>query len=141
MPIENEADPEENLQVSDSRLSKSTTNLINVGQYCTPTMSTTSLHLSQSTKGGNVVLPMKDLANYHQEAMLGGLLKGVYQKLEEIEQKSVTKLEEIIERRKVQDKETERQVAKSITEMQETIKLQRRETRRRLERLEKKTNP
>ena len=64
--------------------------------------------------------------------MLHESLIGISQKIEEME----TQITKATEKNKEQCKQTE----KHMKEMKETIKLQHRETRRRLERLEKKTN-
>ena len=65
--------------------------------------------------------------------MLNESLKGISQKFEEEIRTQSRKTTE-------QNKEQCKEIEKHMKEMKETMKLQHRETRRRLERLEKKTN-
>ena len=68
------------------------------------------------------------------------LVDKVHQQLEEIKQNNETQFRQIVDKNNEQYKGTEKRLGKNIKEIQEAIKLQHRETRRRFERLENKTN-
>ena len=69
--------------------------------------------------------------------VLDDSLKGISEKLEEMERINETRFRKTFEKNREQCKETEKRIREEI---KEAMKLQHRETRRRLERLEKKTN-
>ena len=66
-------------------------------------------------------------------------LDTIYQQLEEISQNNVSQYRKISEKNK-ECQETKKRLEKNVKEMNETMKLQHSETRRRLDRLEKKSN-
>ena len=72
--------------------------------------------------------------------MLNEALQGVHLQLEEIKQANATQFRQNFANNTARCKETETHVENRLKEMNETIKIQHRETRRRFERLEKKTN-
>ena len=72
--------------------------------------------------------------------MLQESLDGVYSQLDEIKQDNATQFKKIFENSKEEGDQADNRVENSLKEMKEAIKIQHRETRRRLENLEKKTN-
>ena len=153
-----ESDPEENLQVAQSNYDESTEN-VDVFYLChaesTP-IANQSLRnpneLSTKTLPGMVVSSsdfetMSKNCTDRFSCSSFALLKDMKDQLEEIQKMNSTQFGEMrktIERNKVQYNKqymyTEKMVEKNYKDVQDAMKLQHRETRRRLERLENKTN-
>ena len=148
VPSERETEEAYDVQVSKLKRDKISNNVISASSYRAPVTSTTKLNISVSNEEGfkylhngnersNVLKQMLEATAKDQNDILKESLESVYRKLEEIEQNNANQFRKITE----QNKETEQHVDKSLKEMKETMKLQHRETRRRLDKCEEKTNP
>ena len=152
--VSSERETEEAYDVHVSKLKRdeSSNNVISASSYRAPATSTTKLNISVSNEEGfkylhngnersNVLKQMLEATAKDQNDILKESLESVYRKLEEIEQNNAKQFRKITEQNKEHNKETEQHVDKSLKEMKETMKLQHRETRRRLDKCEEKTNP
>lgn len=159
--INDKSYPESNLQISECTFDECMVASRNLEQCCTKSTSTTGLNFSQriggifntlhdSTEGAQNVQtpngndPGKCDASYINtmvQDMVEQSLQGMQQQLEgQRKQIYATDLSERIAKNKTQNNETEKCVEQDLKSLKETIKLQHRETRRRLEKVEKKTN-
>ena len=116
-----------------------------VGPECTQGISMTHFGLTQEntlssmslrdiTDGAKFILTMNN-----DMEILKDMFKEVYQELDEIK-RDASQTRESFKSNNEQQKEMEKQIAKIDKKMEETIRLQHLETKRRFERLEKKTN-
>ena len=128
-PNQLDLDPEHDLQLTPSVLNKSVNDRNDLGSLNTTQMSITCSNVSQENElSSKSVLDTSDGFNImsattnDMKQMLKESLDGIYQQLDDIKQHIATEFQ------------------KNKKETKEAMKLQHRETRRRLERLEKKTN-
>ena len=145
-----QSDPEEGFQISELRPDESTSASSNNVQDFNNTNSTNRQHRNQSDEsqckalqnrsdGINNVQLMIENSNMRLTAMLKESLEEISSKLKKIERNNRTESGNMDERTKLQCKETER-LEKNIKNLNDTMKAQHLATRRRIERLEKKTN-
>ena len=116
-------------------------------QYCAEVGAATSPELVQSDECSSETIQGIHNAETKVEDLTDTSFKAIKDQIEEIRQLNLKQFSEIrttIENTKVQHQQqctdTEKQVEKIYKEIKNTITLQHRETRRRFERLEKKTN-
>ena len=159
--INDKSYPKSNLQISECAFDECMVASQNLEQCCTKSTSTTGLNFSQrigrsfdtlhdSTEGGkNVQTPNDngsgkcDASSIHTlvQDIVEKSLQGMQQQLEgQMKQIYATDISERIAKNKAQNNETEKCVEQDLKSLKETIKRQHRETRRRLQKVEKKTN-
>ena len=143
------AGPGHELQISDLEIDEHPDNTVDLSLYNGQENSATYSNIRQKLELSSQTLQdqvdgidggVHPVIKYNHEALkeiLKESLDGVYRQVEElIKQNNLTQLKQIAEK----NKETEKRIQKNDKDIKEAMKIQHREIRRRLERLEKKTN-